>query len=201
MRTRHEAAMTTERLDAPPEDCDGELPPVPFLDCLRRLDARLAEAVAAAQASYGSGAGRDSFRGLHLGADHVTRMLRRAPAASPIGPGTAPGIPGLGWLAQRYELSAFELNVLLVALAPEVDPRYERLYGYLQDDGTWRAAARLCADRRGCRGGRLRRRAPVRPQPEGQAGRRRRPGSPDRRTPHERAVRTDPSPLAGPPLH
>nr|BFD94105.1 ATP-binding protein [Kitasatospora sp. Xyl93] len=130
--------MTTERLDAPPEDCDGERSPMPFLDCLRRLDARLAEAVAAAQASYGAGAGRDSFRGLHIGADDVTRMLSRAPAASPTGPGTAADMPGLAWLAERYALSVFELNVLLVALAPEVDLRYERLYGYLQDDVTRR---------------------------------------------------------------
>ncbi|MFI0218838.1 ATP-binding protein [Streptomyces lydicus] len=124
--------MTTERFDSSPDSA------VRILDCLEQLDARLAEAVAAAQASYGSGAGRDSFRGLHIGADDVTRLLRRAPAVSPIGPGAAAGMPGLGWLAERYDLSPFELNVLLVALAPEVDLRYERLYGYLQDDVTRR---------------------------------------------------------------
>ena len=138
MTTWHEASMTTERLDTSPEDRATESSAVRILDCLERLDARLAEAVAAAEASYGSGAGQDSFRGLHTGADDVSRMLRRAPAVSPIGPGTAAGIPGLAWLAERYGLSAFELNVLIVALAPEIDLRYERLYGYLQDDVTRR---------------------------------------------------------------
>ncbi|MER6425924.1 ATP-binding protein [Streptomyces sp. NPDC001137] len=119
-------------------DVDGSPETPPILDSLRLLDARLAEAVAAATTSYGSGAARDAFRGLHTGAEDVIRLLARDPGVSPLGPGTAAGLPGIAWLAERYELSAFELNVLLVALAPEVDLRYERLYGYLQDDVTRR---------------------------------------------------------------
>ncbi|WP_406253878.1 ATP-binding protein [Streptomyces chartreusis] len=119
-------------------DVDGSPESPPILDSLRLLDARLAEAVAAAAASYGSGAARDAFRGLHTGAEDVVRLLGRGSGVSPLGPGTAAGLPGIAWLAERYELSAFELNVLLVALAPEVDLRYERLYGYLQDDVTRR---------------------------------------------------------------
>ncbi|WP_214102586.1 ATP-binding protein [Acrocarpospora catenulata] len=130
--------MTRERVRPTADDLAPEGSAERILGCLERLDVRLAEAVAAAQASYGPEAGRDAFRGMHIGADEVTRVLRRAPAASPIGPGTVADVPGLGWLAERYELSEFELNVLLVALAPEVDLRYERLYGYLQDDVTRR---------------------------------------------------------------
>jgi hypothetical protein len=37
-------------------------------------------------------------------------------------------------LADVFDLDAFEMDVLLLALAPEVDLRYERLYAYLQDD-------------------------------------------------------------------
>ena len=37
-------------------------------------------------------------------------------------------------LAKRFHLSAFELQVAVIALAPELDSKYERLYGYLQDD-------------------------------------------------------------------
>lgn len=37
-----------------------------------------------------------------------------------------------------FGLSAFELNSLLICMAPELDLRYERLYGYLQDDVTKR---------------------------------------------------------------
>jgi AAA+ superfamily predicted ATPase len=37
-------------------------------------------------------------------------------------------------LRRRYGLAEIELDVLLVALGPEVDRRYQQLYGYLQDD-------------------------------------------------------------------
>ena len=39
-------------------------------------------------------------------------------------------------LATAFELDQFELDTLLVCLAPTLDLRYERLYGYLQDDVT-----------------------------------------------------------------
>jgi SpoVK/Ycf46/Vps4 family AAA+-type ATPase len=39
-------------------------------------------------------------------------------------------------LAGLFELSPFEIDVLLICLAPEIDLRYERLYAYLQDDVT-----------------------------------------------------------------
>jgi len=42
----------------------------------------------------------------------------------------------LAELAQAFELSNFEVDVLLICLAPELDLRYERLYAYLQDDVT-----------------------------------------------------------------
>ena len=41
-------------------------------------------------------------------------------------------------LARRFQLSPFAVDVLLVCLAPEIDLRYERLFGYLQDDITKR---------------------------------------------------------------
>ncbi len=49
----------------------------------------------------------------------------------------AVGIPMLlANLAEETQLNDMELDALLIALAPEVDPRYERLYAYLQDDVT-----------------------------------------------------------------
>ena len=39
-------------------------------------------------------------------------------------------------LARRFGLDDFELTVLLVALAPELDLRYQRFYAHLQDDVT-----------------------------------------------------------------
>ncbi|MFP5287945.1 MAG: AAA family ATPase [Thermoanaerobaculia bacterium] len=41
-------------------------------------------------------------------------------------------------LARRFELTPFDVDALLVTLAPEVDLRYERLFAYLQDDVTKR---------------------------------------------------------------
>ena len=39
-------------------------------------------------------------------------------------------------LARFFNLTSFEIDVLLICLAPELDLRYERLYAYLQDDVT-----------------------------------------------------------------
>lgn len=39
-------------------------------------------------------------------------------------------------LAATFELSAHEFDALLLALAPDVDPKYEKVYGYLRDDIT-----------------------------------------------------------------
>jgi SpoVK/Ycf46/Vps4 family AAA+-type ATPase len=41
-------------------------------------------------------------------------------------------------LAQLFGLAAFDIDVVLVCLAPELDRRYERLYAYLHDDVTAR---------------------------------------------------------------
>jgi DNA polymerase III delta prime subunit len=41
-------------------------------------------------------------------------------------------------LIRTFQLSPDEVDILLIALAPEIDPRYERLFAYLQDDVTRR---------------------------------------------------------------
>ncbi|MGW7578580.1 ATP-binding protein [Streptomyces sp. NPDC054765] len=43
-------------------------------------------------------------------------------------------------LAAEFALTALELDILLIALAPDVDARFERCYGYLNDDITCRHA-------------------------------------------------------------
>jgi len=42
----------------------------------------------------------------------------------------------LGTLERSFQLSAFEIDTLLICLLPELDSRYQKLYGYLQDDIT-----------------------------------------------------------------
>jgi hypothetical protein len=42
----------------------------------------------------------------------------------------------LARLAHLFQLTAFETQCVVACLAPEIDRRYEKLYGYLQDDVT-----------------------------------------------------------------
>lgn len=40
----------------------------------------------------------------------------------------------LAWLQKTFNLSTFDLDILTIVLAPELDKQYERVYAYLQDD-------------------------------------------------------------------
>jgi len=40
----------------------------------------------------------------------------------------------IGWLEKTFDLSAFDLEILAIALAPELDRQYERIFVYLQDE-------------------------------------------------------------------
>ncbi len=115
---------------------------------LKRLDLLLAKGVAAAQAAYGPHAGKDGYRGLYIGPDDVAHILSREPGASLTGnkpderatrpdlmPPPGPAGP-FAALKKRFALRRFDLNLILLALAPELDTRYERLYAFLQDDVT-----------------------------------------------------------------
>ncbi len=44
--------------------------------------------------------------------------------------------PRLAYLAETFGLDRTDLDILLICLAPALDLRYEKLYGYLQDDVT-----------------------------------------------------------------
>ena len=44
-------------------------------------------------------------------------------------------------LARTFGLADIDIDLLLVALAPDLDPRFERLYGYLHDDVSRRRAS------------------------------------------------------------
>jgi AAA+ superfamily predicted ATPase len=113
-------------------------PPAPqpgLLEALRRLDGLLERAIAAAEVAYGAEAAVDPYRGLHISHDDVERMLAREPCESPLRLSVDERPESsLVWMTQAFGLSEFDSDVLLVALAPELDLRYERLYAYLQDD-------------------------------------------------------------------
>ncbi|MFE7635043.1 ATP-binding protein [Kitasatospora sp. NPDC057518] len=87
----------------------------------------------------------DPYRGQYLGPDAVERILAASAtvhrAATDPGDGPAPP-PGsrLGRLTAAFGLLPVDLDLLLVALAPDLDSRFEQLYGYLNDDLTRRRA-------------------------------------------------------------
>ncbi|GJG89708.1 hypothetical protein tb265_48890 [Gemmatimonadetes bacterium T265] len=125
-----------------------------LLPALQRLDALLARAAARVPEVYGAHVVGDAYRGLYVGADDVDCLLAwpaggvplyaapsdgdadledgRAAASEPDTPDA--DRPTLGALAAAFGLAPFDVDVLVLALAPELDLRYERLYAYLQDD-------------------------------------------------------------------
>ena len=123
--------------------------PESLMPALRRLDGLLEGAIAVARSLYGPAAATDPFRGLHIGHDEVARLMARSPGVPMLHSDgakggtllTADALAGdspLGRLRGAFGLSLFDLDLVLIALAPEIDLRYERLYAYLQDDVTRR---------------------------------------------------------------
>ena len=108
---------------------------------LSRLDLRLRLVVEGQREALAERA-KDPFRGLYISDADVDEILGDSPEqvlteqiyATPV----SAAAPRLGRIARLFNLDEFEQEVLLIALAPEVDLRYERLYGYLQDDVTRR---------------------------------------------------------------
>jgi SpoVK/Ycf46/Vps4 family AAA+-type ATPase len=126
---------------------------------LERIDLLIAAEVARARRLHASD---EQFRGLYISEAEVDALLKQ-PAGHPRWAETRPAVVELGpaleeirrlnrsrgeWsvrhgielrldrLQQTFGLDAFEIDVLLVCLAVEMDLRYEKLYAYLHDDVT-----------------------------------------------------------------
>jgi len=107
-------------------------------DRLRLVEERVRIAVAERRA--GDPEPDDPYRGQYLTPEAVERILDGAGGLEV--PPHEPWLPQegsvLGLLARRFGLSPLDLDLLLVAVAPDLDARFERLYGYLNDDLTRR---------------------------------------------------------------
>jgi hypothetical protein len=119
-----------------------------LVEALARLDARLGTALRTAEVEFGWSPGDALPRGLYVERSDVDMLLGRAPLSPPFSLAPGPPLAGVASrfarLAEVLGLDRLELDAVLVALAPEVDARYERLYGYLQDDVTkWRPTVDL----------------------------------------------------------
>jgi hypothetical protein len=81
----------------------------------------------------------DPWRGLRQTPDSVARLLTRPPSRDPA-PAAAARAPRLDWLTRESGLSALDAEILLIAIAPDLDRGFEACYGYLNDDVTLRRA-------------------------------------------------------------
>jgi hypothetical protein len=106
-----------------------------LLAALLRLDDMVERALVTAEARLGP---PTPFRGLYVDRTEIDRLLRTPPLSSLSDGPAAPQPPALAALGRQLRLSSFDLDVVLVALGPELDLRYQRLYAYLQDDVTRR---------------------------------------------------------------
>src|SRR6266508_3981078 len=132
---------TTVHSGVTPGDTEHHLESL--LRALRWLDHLLEVAVGQVQDSRGPAAEVDPYRGLYISQDEVQWLLAGERASAACQPSDAVDLLDLAGegsrlarLAQVFGLSSFEVMLILIALAPELDRRYERLYAYLQDDMT-----------------------------------------------------------------
>ena len=121
------------------------------------VEARVGAAVARRRATDPEA--DDRFRGLYISENHVDHLLFSRPAPGPPAPdpGTAEvlatlegeadaaeaagAVLRLRRLARSFALDAFDIELLLIALAPDLDPRFETLYAYLNNDVSRRRAS------------------------------------------------------------
>ncbi|MEO6083604.1 MAG: ATP-binding protein [Umezawaea sp.] len=120
--------------------------PMHLFDRLAWLERRIRDAVAVRRVTDPHP--DDPFRGLYLSDEAIDALLdeHRRPFV-PFQETPAEG--RLGRLAATAGLTSLDVELLLVALAPDVDSRFEQFYGYLNDDVTRRRATtglalRLC---------------------------------------------------------
>ncbi len=106
-----------------------------IIDSLRRLDEQLFRMIDWARLRTGREPGSDPFRGLYVSESEVVRSLANPEDTIACGKAEAMATgPRFDKLGAIYGLSRLELDALLIALAPEIEPRYERIFAYLQDD-------------------------------------------------------------------
>src|SRR5947209_4897361 len=138
--------MVPARLAESRSEYDAEpagTPAAALVAAFRRLDSRLGRAIESVDAANADGSDPQPYRGLYLASSDVRRGLDREPGTPRLGTGTegaastylGPFEPTsrLARIGRVFGLSPFDLGIVLIALAPEFDTKYERAYAYLQD--------------------------------------------------------------------
>ncbi len=109
------------------------------------LDDVIQTACTAAEIVYGVSPETDPYRGLYISPEEMERLLEQETGAAQlqISSNDLQHVPiaedsALAWIRDVFGLSTFDVKTVLLALAPEIDLKYERIYAYLQDDVTRR---------------------------------------------------------------
>jgi hypothetical protein len=112
----------------------------PLAPWLNWLDQRLRRALGVMRATVGAEAMRDAYRGLYVTPDDVDHLLAQ-PSGWPLFGGLnttgfcdAPLPQAFNRMALATGLTPFDMAAVLIAVAPELDLRYERVFSFLQDD-------------------------------------------------------------------
>ena len=131
---------------------------------LCRLESRVQLAVAQRRAPAPDGAD-PRLRGLYLTPLDIDRLFDDSGGGPPVRAGddaeldaldeaardAGPAASRLVDLVTRFGLEPVEFDLLLIAMAPDLDARYERFYGFLHDDvGRRRASVGLAMELAGC---------------------------------------------------
>lgn len=113
-------------------------PHAPFHEAIARLNSAIAREIGRLRARYELSL--DELRGLYVSDEQVDALLHQAtpslnlaavPEATPPAPGTR-----MAQLAQSLALGSDELDLIVLALATELDNKYEALFAYLNNDVT-----------------------------------------------------------------
>ena len=145
MTATSEALAEINRIEA-----ESEMPFYGLLPALRSLDQRLKLLLDNAQAADTSETDAQPYPGLWISRNELSQLLERESGAPVVALAedlfrepllALSDNSQLAWLAKEYGLSSFDMDVMLIALAPELDLRYERIFAYLQDDITCKRPA------------------------------------------------------------
>jgi ATP-dependent 26S proteasome regulatory subunit len=128
-------ALSVRESDAQPE----------ILVQLRKLDALLRTAIARARLLFAGNEADDALHGLYISDDEIDLLMKRQSDETFDSDESVVeariDFLASSWLSAisgRWPFTDFDNAVLVLALAPELDLRYERIYAYLQDDVTKR---------------------------------------------------------------
>ena len=132
------AADNVDVLAGPAAQAGGPAPAAELLSRMGVLEIRVREVLSRRRAADPNP--DDPHRGLYVTDERVDALAqgrRRVGFSEPL-PGQAGG--RLAELGRRFDLDDLDLDLITLALAPDLDARFEPIYGYLNDDVTRRRA-------------------------------------------------------------